>query len=294
VLKLGLQEFPGWDESYMPFNLAPVGSVSAETPPTSKAMRSTKMLNMNEDQKKEHWRRIDARQTSWEPIAAKKFKAVYDAEAVAVQKAVEGKEPSSMASAASTAIKELKPKWEKTIKAVSSAVAEDFGNDTLNTLAKSAKTERKGLLFQLNSPAMASWLEEHITKSVTSIIDTEIAGAKSIIENGIKNNLTSFDISKQLRQFYDESEKWKAMRVARTEVGSASNKAQHEAAKQAGATRKVWIGTMDDRIRDTHAEMNGEEASINEPYSNGLMFPCDPSGEAKEVLECRCKQGYIV
>ena len=291
VLKLGLQEFPGWDESYMPFSLSPVGAMPTEP---LKSMRSTKMLNMNEDQKKEHWRRIDARQTSWEPIAAKKFKAVYDAESVAVMKAVEGKEPSSMTSAASTAIKELKPKWEKTIKAVSSAVAEDFGNDTLNTLAKSAKTERKGLLFELNSPAMSAWLEEHITKSVTSIIDTEIAGAKSIIENGIKNNLTSFDISKQLRQFYDESEKWKAMRVARTEVGSASNKAQNEAAKQSGATRKVWIASMDDRVRDAHADMNGEEQGIDDAYSNGLMFPCDPDGAPGDIINCRCKQGYIV
>ena len=31
-----------------------------------------------------------------------------------------------------------------------------------------------------------------------------------------------------------------------------------------------------------------EIRNIDEPFSNGLMFPCDPNGSASEVCNCRC------
>lgn len=296
ILKLGLEEFPGWENSYLPFSLNPVGTAQpAETP----IKRSTKMLNMNKDQKAAHWKRSDARTTAWAGIAEKKVKAVYGAQASDVLKAVAGKEPSLMASAAESAIKDLKPKWEKTLKAVTTAVAEDFGNETLATLAPKKKALDALLPVMSNdfmtTQLMSSWINNNTARAVTSILDTEIAGAKKIIEQGIKDNLSSYDISKALRQYYDESESWKAMRVARTEVGAASSKGQREAAKASGyVTKKVWISTLDDRVRDAHAEMDGEERGIDEKYSNGLMQPLDPSGDPGEIINCRCKEGYIV
>lgn len=52
--------------------------------------------------------------------------------------------------------------------------------------------------------------------------------------------------------------------------------------------KKVWIATSDDRTRESHAEIDGEEVDIDEPFSNGLMFPGDTSGEPEEVWNCRC------
>jgi HK97 family phage portal protein len=293
VLKLGLEEFPGWENSYLPFSLNPVGVTQnvTETP-----IKSTKMLNMNDEQKAKHWQRIDTRRSSWYPIAEKKLKTVYDSQSSAVMKAVEGKDPSSMASAATEAIKSLTPKWEKVLTAVDVAVAEDFGKETLDTLKPKSmvvKGEHKALDF--STAAMQQWLTDHIATSVGSILETEIAGAKAIIEKGITDGLGSYDISKQLRQFYDEGEKWKAMRTARTEVGAAAGQGQREAAAQSGyVTKKQWIATMDDRVRDAHANINGEVKGFDELYSNGLMNPGDTNGEPAEFINCRCAEGYIV
>jgi SPP1 gp7 family putative phage head morphogenesis protein len=254
------------------------------------------MLNMNEEQKAKHWQRIDTRRSSWYPIAEKKFKAVYDSQTSAVMKAVEGKEPSLMSSAATQAIKALTPKWEKVLTAVNVAVAEDFGKETLNTLKpKSAPITGERKVMTMDAPAMQSWLESHIATSIKSILDTEIAVAKAIIEKGIADGLGSYDLSKLLRGYFDEGEKWKAMRISRTEVGAAAGQGQREAAAQSGyVTKKQWIATMDDRVRDAHANINGEVKGFNDLYSNGLMNPGDTSGDPAEFINCRCAEGYIV
>lgn len=52
--------------------------------------------------------------------------------------------------------------------------------------------------------------------------------------------------------------------------------------------RKKWLATRDERTRDSHASINGEVVDWDKPFSNGLMFPGDPSGPAAEVYNCRC------
>ena len=52
--------------------------------------------------------------------------------------------------------------------------------------------------------------------------------------------------------------------------------------------KKVWISTPDDRVRESHLDIDGEEVDIDELFSNGLMYPADPSGEPSEVWNCRC------
>jgi len=32
--------------------------------------------------------------------------------------------------------------------------------------------------------------------------------------------------------------------------------------------------------------------AIDQPFTNGLMYPLDPSGSAAEVINCRCVLAY--
>ena len=84
-----------------------------------------------------------------------------------------------------------------------------------------------------------------------------------------------------------------AMRNARTMVGSAESEARLDsfmrAAEMGIKQKKTWIATLDDRVRDSHAELDGETVPLEEPFSNGLMYPRDPSGEPAEVYNCRCE-----
>lgn len=83
-----------------------------------------------------------------------------------------------------------------------------------------------------------------------------------------------------------------AIRNARTMVTGAENAGRQdsyeELAEQGVIQKKVWIATPDDRTRESHIELDGEEVDINAEFSNKLMYPGDPSGDPSEVYNCRC------
>ena len=83
-----------------------------------------------------------------------------------------------------------------------------------------------------------------------------------------------------------------AMRNARTMVTGAENRGRldsyNELDEQGVVQKKKWIATPDDRTRESHLEIDGEEVDIGDKFTNGLDFPGDPSGDPSEVYNCRC------
>ena len=51
---------------------------------------------------------------------------------------------------------------------------------------------------------------------------------------------------------------------------------------------QTWLTARDDRVRDSHQDLEGEQRELDEEFLPGLMFPRDPDGEAGEVINCRC------
>lgn len=93
-----------------------------------------------------------------------------------------------------------------------------------------------------------------------------------------------------------------AIRTARTAVTGAENKGRQDSYARAEADgiilQKKWISTNDRRTRHTHLQkpegVGGEIVDQDQPFSNGLMFPGDPSGRADEVYNCRCTMAAVV
>lgn len=83
-----------------------------------------------------------------------------------------------------------------------------------------------------------------------------------------------------------------AMRIARTEAHriqcKAAMDAQHKAKEKGADVVKQWDASLDKRTRDSHRDVDGEIRELDEPFSNGLKYPGDPSGRAEEVINCRC------
>lgn len=96
--------------------------------------------------------------------------------------------------------------------------------------------------------------------------------------------------------------------LARTEAIQSLNKSADEAFRQAidegllksNAVTKTWDSSGDNRVRETHREMDGQTVQMDEPFTtlNGakLMFPGDSSlgAPADEIIACRCKQRFSV
>ena len=80
--------------------------------------------------------------------------------------------------------------------------------------------------------------------------------------------------------------------IARTEGNRIRSQAAFNAALKAKAQGadivKQWDSTLDSRTRPRHRIIDGETRELEEKFSNGLLFPCDPNGPANEVVNCRC------
>ena len=83
---------------------------------------------------------------------------------------------------------------------------------------------------------------------------------------------------------------------ARTAMTAAQNAGRVERMVEAEGmgikVQKQWMSTLDSRTRDTHRDMDGEIADVNEEFSNGLEYPGDPGGDDREVYNCRCTLIY--
>ena len=83
-----------------------------------------------------------------------------------------------------------------------------------------------------------------------------------------------------------------AIRIARTEghrIQTTAAMDAMESAKDKGADiLKQWDATLDSATRESHVAVDGEVRELDKPFSNGLMYPGDPSGGASEVINCRC------
>ena len=89
-----------------------------------------------------------------------------------------------------------------------------------------------------------------------------------------------------------------AIRNARTMVTGAENKGRQDSYARAEADgiilERTWIATNDSRTRHSHAVLDGETKPIDTPFSNGLMYPGDPSGSPEETWNCRCTVAAVV
>lgn len=82
-----------------------------------------------------------------------------------------------------------------------------------------------------------------------------------------------------------------AKRVAQTErnrvQSQGRSQAMHEAVEMGLGVQKQWIARMRN-TRDEHKMAHLEIVDESKAFSNGLMFPGDPSGQAWNVINCFC------
>lgn len=111
------------------------------------------------------------------------------------------------------------------------------------------------------------------------------------ISRGIASGLLYRDIARNIRNV-SGAPLSRAKTIARTEghriQQTSTRDAQYAAKKRGADIVKQWDATLDGRTRDSHRMVDGEIRELNEEFSNGLMFPGDPSGSAAEVVNCRC------
>lgn len=153
------------------------------------------------------------------------------------------------------------------------------------------------LCFPLDQEAMvrAVQLDSKISNGLYSRLGEDVALLKKKItaqvSRGISTGMSFQQVAKGLSDYTNIGFN-NAVRIARTEGHRIQVQSGMDAcykAKEKGAdVVKQWDSTLDGRTRESHQKVDGEIRELDKPFSNGLMFPGDPSGGAAEVVNCRC------
>lgn len=170
-----------------------------------------------------------------------------------------------------------------------------------NETGKGIAGEVKGYSFEMVD---ASTVKSLAAKDETLLPYKTVNGKKDVrwntkqvnseIMQGILQGESIPDISKRLTHV-TEMNLTSAIRNARTATTSAENRGRmdsyHRAQDMGVQIVKVWMATNDERTREEHLELDGQEREIDEPFENSLgeiMYPGDPDADPANVYNCRC------
>ena len=187
--------------------------------------------------------------------------------------------------------------WEEVLEEVYETLIKDFGGFNYATLSNA-----KAQGFDTFNSRIRKWISRSAAKKVTYILDTTKTALAGVIKKEAEK--TTQEIAKAIRETFLQWEGelttvGRSWVIARTEIGAASNYGHREGALQVQEdlgylVLKEWSTSQDDRVRGSHQELHQQQRKLNESYSNGLMYPCDPNGAAAEVINCRCAEKHIV
>lgn len=114
----------------------------------------------------------------------------------------------------------------------------------------------------------------------------------------LPNLAKEIESSKEIRSLYAGFSAARSLKIARTEVHTASSVASRNAAKalQIPKLKKEWVASLDERTRDGHSKMNGKKVDMDStfivPLDKGspdeMAGPGDPTASAGNIINCRC------
>lgn len=111
------------------------------------------------------------------------------------------------------------------------------------------------------------------------------------MQRGFASELSYADIARNISN-WGNADMNRSKTIARTEGHRVQCKADMDCAYKARElgcdTVKQWNSTLDGNTRESHQKLDKEWRELDEPFSNGLMYPGDPVGKAAEVVCCRC------
>jgi HK97 family phage portal protein len=133
--------------------------------------------------------------------------------------------------------------------------------------------------------------ENVVLRDLAMIEETTAALVMEQVTQGLANEDTVQEIKEAILDVGAFSEA-RALRIARTEVGTAASIGQLAAGKASGARTKTWQTSLFE-VRGIHQNREGETVGIDETFSvqAGTVaprFPGDPRIAARDRINCRC------
>lgn len=175
-----------------------------------------------------------------------------------------------------------------------------------NQVGKDVK--RAGYSFELvNDNTVQNLVKNHKTLLPYKTVDgkkVERWNTRQVnaeILQGILQGESIAKIAKRLTEHITGMERQSAIRNARTAITGAENAGRmigmQKARDDGIIMKKIWMAVNDERTRPAHAELDGVEVDIDEPFENDIGeidYPGDPNADPENVYNCRCTLGTHV
>jgi uncharacterized protein with gpF-like domain len=196
-------------------------------------------------------------------------------------------------SAMENAIEQRAGLWRKELEGTWDQIAQEFGKRTHDGLVKAAHGGQEFKAWDWGRSAR-EYIRERVRDRVSAIVETTKGWVgRRVREANMPDD--GGDAGQNIRDQAPEYSKTRGATIGQTEVLGASGYGSNLGANRSGAVKnKIWLTSRDDRVRDSHRTLEGQKRPLDQPYSNGLMFPGDPTGPPSETIKCRCVELYEV
>jgi len=296
--ELGLPPLPGdvGSQIWMPMNMLPAGGKMLDDVSQKIAERITRVIKTSvkkksiftQEEKKKRWygfiAKVSTQERKFKDELVKLFEEQEKVVLANLKKTPKGIVDKSIIDHWLFPINEWRTRFEAWEEPFIASIILERGEEELSQLIT-------GVSFDMQNPRVQNFLKNKIHKFSFEVNDTTIQNLKKELLEGLDLEEGIPDLRKRVKKVFNFAKTFRAERIARTEVIGSSNFGNYEAMVQSNVVEeREWLATMDDRVRDSHAAMNGEHTSLGKPYSNGLMYPGDPNGDPSEIVNCRCTE----
>lgn len=278
----------------------PAADPTAALPPAPADAKNGGQVEVPKESRSPHeqrslkaYRKVDKKVTAHEARFENRMQEIFDRQLKITLDRLEGKRGRKMLaefrSVAATSTVFDHDFWQTETSKELLGMYEDIYVDALNGVPGAAE-----LGFDVKSPFATEFIEARANQLAWNVTQTTYDAINEQLSEGASLGESIPDIAKRIRNLFDQTYASRAQTVARTEVISAYN----------GSTGNIganlpddviagqeWLATPGPRTRASHSRANNQRIRKGEPFMVGghaLMYPGDPAGPAKEVVNCRC------
>lgn len=145
--------------------------------------------------------------------------------------------------------------------------------------------------FNVTNTRAREILRTRVFKFAEEVNETTQARLRTALATGFDAGESIPELSQRVADVFDIAKSSRTDTIARTEIVGASNQGTFQGLVDSDVVEtKIWIDSRDARVRTSphnHA-IDGQERKLNARFSNGLLYPHDPSGAPGNVINCRC------
>lgn len=158
------------------------------------------------------------------------------------------------------------------------------------------KKDEESLFTQLSN----QWIEENSLRNARLVASSTRSDVRNVIQSGMDEGLGTIEIARGISKVTMLS-MYRSEVISRTETHNAATFGSIESVRAGAETvgvkvLKFWLPVLDERTRESHAEMaNYPGIGLEEKFRVGGTFmdrPGDPAGGPAQVINCRCSLVY--